>query len=578
MLQSADWIVLAVYGLGFLAAGIWLFLRSGKDPDSYFLAGRRLPWWKIGFSSAATYTGAAAAPLFTMLVYQNGIAGNWWWWLSFCLWMPLVAALWSKFWQRLGVSTTAEFMEVRYGGREARLFRGIYAVYMALGWTSILNGYALSMLIRAAGPVFGPLPPALLALAAGILLVYCTVPGLTGIAVTNAAQFIIFIAANGVLALVVFGRSGGWGSIMEAALAQRGEEFFRPLPPSGEIAGMTIVFLLVQGIFFASSPAGGEGYTAQRFMAARNEFHAQAGQMFSAVLTLVVRVVPFIFLGIAGAALLPAAGTDPARVWGILISRLHAPGLTGLLLAGELAAFLSTVETQVNWGSSFIIHDLYRPYVKKNASDRHYAAAGRIASGLVLVLGMFFGYFYVSEVMAWFLFINSVAVAFILPLSWLRFFWWRHNVYGEAAGLLIGLPLSYAVWFPLGFSDSARHPFWHGFLLLFGLGWLVIVVADLLTPPERIETLREFHARCRPPGLWRAVTTGLDREARTKIHKENRQSILDGIWGIIFCLSGVAALTALLGRRTSVFIVGAGLVVVSGAMLYRGHNTNFRNK
>jgi len=307
-------------------------------------------------------------------------------------------------------------MEVRYGGREARLFRGIYAVYTALGWTSILNGYALSMLIQAAGPVFGRLSPALLVLA------------------------------------------------------------------------------------------------------------------------------------------------------------------TGILLAGELAAFLSTVDTQVNWGSSFIIHDLYRPYIKKNASDWHYVAVGRIASGVILVLGMSFGYFYVSEVMAWFLFINSVAVVFILPLSWLRFFWWRHNIYGEAAGLLVGLPLSYAVWFPLGFSDPARHPFWHGFLLLFGLGWLVIIVADLLTPPEKIGTLREFHARCCPPGLWGPVTTGLDREARTKILSENRQSILDGILGVIFCLGAVAALTALIGRRTFVFMVALGLAAVSGTMIYRGHNTNFRIK
>jgi Na+/proline symporter len=546
--------------------GVYFMRRAGQNIESYFVAGRKLPWWILGFSATATYSGAGAAPALTMLVFQYGLSGNWWWWASFAVWMPLVAVIWSKLWRRLRIITTAEFMEIRFGGKEARVFRGIYAVYMSLGWAVLLNGYVMGWLIRAMAPVFQWSDLKILLCASGLILIYCTLSGLFGVVYSDVVQFVIFLGANVILVFVILHKIGGLEAVYDRVIAQRGIEFMQVLPPSGELGVITLLLLFLQGFFFASSPAAGEGYTAQRFMAAKNEFHAQTGQMFNSVLTLVVRVIPFVFLGIVGAAVLPEAVTNPDRVWGILVSRFSVPGLTGLLIAAELAAFMSTIDTHVNWGSSFLVNDLYRKFVRREASDKHYVFISRAAAAAILILSVCVGYFLVDQMMSWFLFINSVVVAFILPVSWLRFFWWRHNVYGEAAAYIIGLPMAYAVWFPLGFSQTDKHPFWHGFVLLFVLGWAIIILVDLLTRPEKLEKLKDFYTRCRPPGFWGPVTDKMDLSIKQEQRTETRQDIMDSIIGIIFCVSSVIALTALFGRHMFIFLSTAALALLSGGI------------
>ncbi len=565
-MQLLDWIIIGLYCGLMLAVGFYFARRAGRSVDSYFVAARGLPWWVLGFSAAATYSGAGAAPAFTMLVYKYGLVGNWWWWLTFAIWMPLVAVIWSRFWRRLRIITTAEFMELRYSGKEAEIFRGIYALFMSFGWAVLLNGYTMGWLIRAMGPIFGWSDLAVLLFATGLVLVYCTLAGLFGVAYSDVIQFFIFFISNLILVPVVLGKLGGLSAVFSKAAAERGADFFQPIPPHGELAGMTLVLLVVQGLFFASSPAAGEGYTAQRFMAAKNEFHAQVGQLFNAFITLIVRVVPFLLLGIAAAAIFPAASTDPDRVWGMLVARFSLPGLTGLLVAAELAAFMSTIDTHINWGGSYIVNDLYRKFVKKDADERHYVIVSRLATAGILILSVLVGYFLVDRMMAWFLFINSVMVAFILPLSWLRFFWWRHNIYGEAAAIIIGLPLSYVVWFPLGFSDTSKHPFWHGFLLLFILGWIVIVAADLLTRPENMEKLKEFYRRCQPPGLWGPVVERLEGFDTQRLKKQTLRDITDASLGVLFCLASVASMTALIAGRAGLLVPFLAVTIFSGGL------------
>lgn len=247
--------------------------------------------------------------------------------------------------------------------------------------------------------------------------------------------------------------------------------------------------------------------------------------------------------------------------------REYAPaGLMGLLVAGIFAAYMSTISTLMNWGASYIVNDLYRPFLRASESERHYVRIGRIGSVVVFALSLAVAYYYVQGLRAWFLFINSVVFAFILPLSWLRFFWWRLNIYGEAAALIIGLPLGYLVWFPLGFSNEQAHPFWQGFLLLFGLGLVVIVGVTLLTPPERIETLREFYRRCRPPGWWAPVVNELDADQRRAIRRETVADLTDCTLGVVFCAASILAVISPLGRHWIIF-AGALLVgALSGGL------------
>lgn len=534
--------------------------------EDYFIAGRSLPWWVLGFSATATYSCAGAAPAFTMLVYNGGLLGNWWWWMPWIVWMPLVAVIWSKFWRRLKLVTTAEFIEIRYGGKATGIFRGIYAVFMSFGWAVVLMGYVTAWVVRAMCPILGWTPLQLILFCGVIILIYTTAAGLFGAAYSDVPQFFIFLVGNLIFVFVILQAVGGLHVVYDKVNTLRGAGFFKVIPPGGDLTGITLIALFIQGLFFASSPAAGEGFTAQRFMAAKNEFHAQVGQMFNAVLSLVIRIIPFLFLGIIGAALYAKGSVDPAKIWGLLVSKYSVSGLTGLLIAAELAAYMSTIDTEMNWGASYLVNDLYKRFIKKDASQKHYVWVSRISAMFMLVLALLVAYFLVKGMMAWFLFINSVMVAFMLPLAWLRFFWWRLNIYGEAAAMIGGIPLGYLIWFPLGFSQK---PFWQGFLLLFVAGWATILVVTFLTRPEEKKILREFYRKCRPPGFWGPVTKELDSAENIKIKRNTITDITDCILGILFCGASVICVNSLVATNFILSIFTGITASASGFIFIR---------
>lgn len=540
-----DWTIVVAYSAIAIAIGAYFTRRASLGVESYFVGGRSLPWWVIGFSSAASYSSAGTASAITMLVFTGGLLGNWWWWIPWAIWMPLVAVLWSKFWRRLQVVSTAEFVEVRYGGRAASLFRSVAAVYFSFGWAVVLMAYITGWLTKAIGPILGWSDLKVILFAASLAVLYTMLGGLLGAAYSEIFQFFVFLVANVIFVPVVIKSVGGLGSIYTNVTHARGSEFFTATPPGGEFGLLTILALVLQGLFFAASPTAGEGFTAQKFMAAKNEFHAQVGQLVNTIFSLVIRVIPFVFLGLAGTAYYGRGGNGET-LWGDMVSHFAFPGLTGLLVAAELAAYQGTVSTEMNWGASFLINDLYKRVLVKDKSEKHYVIASRIATVLLLVCALFVAYFQVKGMMAWFLFINNVMIAFILPLAWLRFMWWRLNIWGEIAALAGGLPLSYVVWFPLGFS---HRPFWQGFLLLFGAGWVVILAVTMLTPPESREVLAEFYRRCKPPGFWGPVTDTLSAEERTHARRETRLDVWNCFLGVVFSVAAVAFTTNIYGRH-----------------------------
>ncbi len=569
-LSTLDWVVVGLYFLFMLVVGLYFMRKASRSMEDYFVSGRDMPWWIIALSAVATYTDAGLAPAVTMLTYQGGLLGNAVWWIPYVVWMPIGAVLWSKYWRRLGTVTSAELLGIRYGGRFAHIYRGVYAVFMTI-FIIVLMGYVSGWLGAALGPILGWEPIYLILFSAIVTAIYTVSSGLSGVAYTDAYQFGIFLIGNIILVPIVLFSVGGMDHVYQAIEVVRGAEsaqsFFSVSFPGPGLDGLTILAFVVQGLFFAASPTGGEGFTAQRFMAARNEFHAQVGQLFNTLLTLVVRVVPFIFLGVIAAALYPPGSVaEPGEIWARMVNSYAPVGLLGLLVAGIFAAYMSTISTQMNWGASYIVNDFYKPFVRSDESEKHYVLIGRLGSVLIFALSLIVAYYFVEGLRAWFLFINSVVFAFILPLSWLRFFWWRLNIYGEAAALVIGLPLSYIVWFPLGFSNEQAHPFWHGFLLLFGLGFLTIIIVSLLTPAEKIETLREFYNRCRPPGFWSPVVSDLSPEERRQIKDETLRDLFDCVLGVVFCAAAILAVISPFGRHWTVFIVALLVTAASGGL------------
>ncbi|MES2221085.1 MAG: hypothetical protein V4587_08980 [Acidobacteriota bacterium] len=573
-MSGLDWFVVSLYFAFMLGVGMHFTKRAGRSVDDFFVSGRNLPWWIIALSAVATYTDAGLAPAVTMLTFQGGLLGNAIWWIPYVVWMPLGAVLWSKYWRRLGTVTSAELIELRYGGKLARRYRGVYAVFMSFGFVVVLIGYVSGWLGAALGPILGWTPGHLILIAGVIAVIYTVSSGLYGVAYTDAFQFAIFLAGNIALVPIIVHHVGGISHTYSSIHMLRGSgtsSFFRVLPPVPGIGFLTVAALVVQGLFFAASPTGGEGFTAQRFMAAKNEFHAQVGQLFNTVLTLVVRVIPFLCLGMLAAALYaPAAVREPGKLWAELVKAYAPTGLLGLLVAGIFAAYMATVSTEMNWGASYIINDLYRPLIRPNKSEKHYVLAGRISSVLLFALGLLVAYMFVEGMRAWFLFINSIVFAFILPLSWLRFFWWRLNIFGEASALLLGLPLSYLVWFHFGFSNEQIHPFWQGFLLLFGSGMIVIVTVSLLTRPETPETLEKFYRLCRPPGLWAPVAATLPEAEARSIREETSTDLLDCCLGIVVAASMILAVISLLAKNWVVLAAAIVMAVFTGTwFMYR---------
>jgi len=568
-LRTLDWIVVGLYFLFMLVIGLYFMRRAGRSVADYFVSGRDMPWWIIALSAVATYTDAGLAPAVTMLTYQGGLLGNAVWWIPYVVWMPIGAVLWSKYWRRLGTITSAELLGIRYGGKFAHFYRGVYAVFMTV-FIIVLMGYVSGWLGAALGPILGWEPIYLILFSAIVTAVYTVTSGLNGVAYTDAYQFGIFLIGNIILVPIVLFSVGGMDNVYQTIETVRGadaQSFFSVSFPGPGLDTLTIMAFVVQGLFFAASPTGGEGFTAQRFMAARNEFHAQVGQLFNTLLTLIVRVVPFIFLGVIAAALYPPGSVaEPGEIWAKMVNTYAPVGLLGLLVAGIFAAYMSTISTQMNWGASYIVNDFYKPFVRPDESEKHYVMVGRVGSVIIFALSIIVAYYFVEGLRAWFLFINSVVFAFILPLSWLRFFWWRLNIYGEAAALIIGLPMSYIVWFPLGFSNELAHPFWHGFLLLFGSGFVTIIVVSLLTPAEKIETLREFYNRCRPPGFWKPVVADLTGEERQQIKDETLRDLIDCVLGVVFCGASILAVISPFGKHWTVFIAALLVTALSGGL------------
>ena len=572
-MTSLDWCLVAVYFGATLWIGLRFTRRGGQSVADYFVSGRSLPWWVLGFSAVSTYTDAGLASAVTMLAFQDGLLGNAVWWIPYSIWMPLSAVLWAKYWRRLRVITSAELIETRYSGRAAGVYRCVYAGLMSFGFVVVLMAYVSSWLSAALGPILGWDPVHLLLAAAAVTAAYTVSSGLYGVAYTDVCQFAVFLAGNGALMAIVIASFGGLEGLRDAVVSARGDDavrYFQTSLPKPGLGGLTIAAFVVQGLFFAASPTGGEGFTAQRFLAARNEAHAQVGQLFNLLLTLVVRVAPFLVMGMAAAALYSANEVqEPGEVWARIVNAFAPPGMKGLLVAGLLAAYMSTISTEMNWGASYVVNDLYRPLTGGQRSASHYVLVSRACSLALFAASLLVSVWFVEGLRAWFLFINSIVFAFVLPLSWLRFFWWRLNIYGEAAAMTLGLPLSYWVWFGLDFADEAAHPFWHGFLLLFAMGATTIVTTALLTRPESDETLERFYRTCRPPGAWGRIARRLEQRERDAISSETRSDILDCALGIAFAATSILTLVTLLAGHAAMLLAWLTTALVSAVWFVR---------
>ncbi|MGH7560180.1 MAG: sodium:solute symporter family protein [Gemmatimonadales bacterium] len=505
-MTALDWIVVALYMAGTLALGLLVARRGARSLAEFFVGGRSIPWWLAATSMAAT-TFNVDTPLYVAgRVAQAGVAGNWEWW-SFAFAHVLLAVLLAKLWRRAGVLTDMELTELRYGGRPAAALRATRAFLLAVPLNCVSIGYgmlAMRKVVVSLGLLENlpdlPGDPRIWAILPIVLvvLVYTAASGLWGVVATDFFQYVLAMLG----ALIVMGYAlaevGGLGAL-SSRLRDAGEARRLALVPTGSDALVPLsTFLGWIGIqWWAFRNSDGGGMLIQRLASTADEREAAKTAHAFNILNYVVRTWPWVIVGLAALILLPGL-EDPETAYPLLMLRYLPAGLLGLVFASLLAAFMSTVSTQLNWGASYLVHDLYARF-SGETDERRLLRAARVASVLLALLAAVVSFFMhsVGEVFRFLILIGN-GPGLVLLLRW---FWWRVNAWAEIAAMFAGLSLAL-----LTFVPPFDHLTFGWRLVLTGFGSLLVwMPAMLLTRPERPEVLDRFYARVRPGGAWGAV-------------------------------------------------------------------------
>ena len=511
-MTALDWGVVVVYLVGSVALGLYVARRGSNSLAEFFVGGRAIPWWLAATSMAAT-TFNVDTPLYVAgRVARAGVAGNWEWW-CFAFGHVLMAVLLARLWRRANVLTDLELTELRYAGAAAATLRASRAFLLAIPFNCLSIGYgmlAMRKVLVALG-VLGQFPalpgdPQVWAilLIVLIVLVYTAVSGLWGVVTTDFLQYILAMAGAVTVMVFALREVGGLGAMVQSLRAS-GRGSHLDLVPLGSDALVPIsTFLGYIGIqWWAFRNSDGGGMFVQRLSSTANEREAERAAHAFNLLNYVVRTWPWVLVALAALVLMPGL-KDPELAYPLMMVRYLPAGLLGLALASMLAAFMSTVSTQVNWGASYLVHDLYARF-SGQSDERILLRVARLASVLITGLAAVVSFFMddVGEVFRFLILIGN-GPGLVLLLRW---FWWRVNAWAELSAMVAGLGLALATYLPgmSGMTFGQR-------LLLTAFGSMAVwVPAMLLTAPEPAATLDRFYARVRPGGAWGPVRarTGL---------------------------------------------------------------------
>lgn len=576
-LTPLDWtIVIASLAISFLPA-VLLARRAGSSTAEFFTSGRAAPWWLVGVSMVATTFSTDTPNLVTNLVREGGIASNWVWW-AFLLTGMTTVFFYAQLWRRLGVLTDLEFYELRYSGPAASWVRGFRAVYLGFFFNVVIMAAVNLAAAKIANVLLGwPIAQTLL-VCAGINVLFAAVAGLWGVLVTDFLQF--GIAMTGSFAAAVYALRRPEVGGLSGLVSQIDPKVLGLVPDWSDGTAVLAIFVIPLTVqwwstWYPGSEPGGGSYIAQRMLAARTERDALAGTLLFNVAHYALRPWPWIIVALASMLVFPqvsdigralphvdAALLGHDMAYPAMLTFLPA-GLLGLMVAGLLAAYVSTISTHLNWGTSYLVHDLYRRFLRPGASERHYVLTGRIVTALLMVAAALFTLVLETARDSFNLLLSVGAGTGLLYL--LRWFWWRINAWSEIAAMASSFILAAAL-FVAGRQGWA--PATHVSLLLtVALTTAVWLAVTYLTAPTDRETLLGFYRSVRPPGPgWtdvRAASGGLAPAG------DLAQSFTGWASGCVFVYSALFGTGHLLLGHSGWAAVFGGLFFASGVVLAR---------
>ena len=503
-LTMLDWAIVATVLTITLGTGLWVRARASKSSASFFLGGRNMPWWLLGTSMVATTFATDTPNLVTGLVREHGVAGNWSWW-CFLVTGMLTGFVYAKFWRRLGVATDIEFYEIRYSGRPAAFLRGFRAAYIGIFFNVMIMATVTLALVKYANVLFGTSPLVIVVVASIVTVVFSAAGGLLGVLLTDLMLFVI--SMGGAIMAAYFAVNhpdvGGLASLMSNADLASKRAFLPDLSDPNQYVPLLLIPLLIQwwSAWYPGSEPGGGGYVAQRMLAAKDERHAALATVFFNFAHYALRPWPWILVALASLVVFPDLASikqalphvadeliDNDLAYPAMLTFLP-PGVMGIVVASIVAAYVSTISTSLNLGSSYVVNDLYVRFVDPNASDRRQVMVGRALTVVLMVLAGMLAMVLESAVQGFQLLLSVGAGTGLL--FFLRWFWTRINAWSEisAMGISFVAALYLHLWAPGDFD------LWQRFALTVGVtttGWILIT---LLTPATSDETLRQFAER-----------------------------------------------------------------------------------
>src|ERR1039458_5428354 len=531
-LTVLDAVAIFSYLAGTLLLGLYFRRRSGRSTADYFVSGRQVSWWLAGTSMVAT-TFAADTPLaVTGLVYAQGISGNWLWW-SFLPSGMMTVFLFARMWRRSGLMTDVEFAEMRYAGKPAAFLRGFRAVYLGLLMNCLILGWVTKAMTSIVSVTLGVSEWKSLGICVFFLMpftgLYVALGGLWGVLWTDVFQFILKMGI--VIAVAWYGvrAAGGMSMLLARLAAQRAAagpgagDITRMLPDFSQglhssavwtLPVMTfLVLLCVQwwAFWYPGAEPGGGGYVAQRIFRARDERNGLLSVLWFNIAHYAIRPWPWILAVLVAAALYPNLA-HPETGYMLVATNFMPPALRGILIAGFMAAFMSTLATQLNWGSSYLVNDFYRRFLKTDGTEKHYVVASRLVTVLLVLAAGFVSAELVSIRAGWQFVLEAGAGTGGVYL--LRWYWWRINAWSEISAMACSLAVTVTL--------NALHPFHGASPVLFAktaltttaITTLVWLTVTRLTPAEPFATLEAFYRLVRPDIRgWQPIAAQIEADS-----------------------------------------------------------------
>lgn len=504
-LTTLDWGIIIAFLAIIVGIGISYTRQASQNMESFFLGGRNMHWLLAGISMVAT-TFAADTPLaVTEIVSKDGIAGNWLWW-NFLAGGMLTTFFFARLWQRSGVLTEVELIELRYAGKPAQFLRGFKAIYLGVFMNAVIIAW-VNVALQSLLIVFFDMDQgtALWYTAGAMVLAatYASFSGLIGVAVTDAIQFVV--AMIGCIALAYFvldaPQIGGIAGLKEQLIDQN-PNILNFLPTIGEGAsagttlGLTIVgFLAYAGFqwwacWYPGAEPGGGGYVAQRMMSTRSDKDAVYATLFFQIAHYCIRPWAWIIVGLSAVILYPDLATGEEKLGYVYAMRDYLPsGWRGLLLVAFLAAYMSTISTQLNWGAGYLVNDVYKRFIKKGERPEHYILASRVSTIALMVLGLIISNYINSISDAWGFIIKAGAgLGLVLILRW---YWWRINAWSEISATIAPFLATGLIWYyEVQYGVKVDLP--EALILTTIFTTIVWLLVTFLTKPEPQATLTHF--------------------------------------------------------------------------------------